>query len=83
MTVYVDNVGIKASGRIWYHLISDTNDNEIHIFAKRIGLKRSWFHVDHYDVTTTKRIQALKNGAVEASREEIVGIRRKKRNIKI
>lgn len=49
MTVYVDNVRIKASvgpykDRSWCHLLTDDPTmNELHALAQRIGLQRSWF----------------------------------------
>lgn len=77
MSVYVDNARIPARvGRIsgrWSHLTADTKP-ELHAFAARIGLRRAWFQDKpdlgggpgvhwHYDVTDTKRQQALAAGA--------------------
>lgn len=46
MTVYVDDARIPARvGRLsstWSHLFADTED-ELHEFASRLGLRRSWF----------------------------------------
>ena len=46
MTVYVDDARIPARvGRwdsSWSHLFADTQD-ELHAFAARLGLRRSWF----------------------------------------
>jgi hypothetical protein len=46
MTVYVDDFRVRARvGRItgrWSHLTADTRE-ELHEFATRIGLQRSWF----------------------------------------
>ncbi len=41
---------------------------ELHSFAVKIGLKRSWFQASsdpHYDLTARKRIAAVKAGALE------------------
>ncbi|HZO66243.1 MAG TPA: DUF4031 domain-containing protein [Kribbellaceae bacterium] len=77
MTVYIDNARIPARvGRItarWSHLTADTKE-ELHTFATRIGLKRSWFQDKpnpfggpglhwHYDVTDSKRAAAIAAGA--------------------
>ena len=49
MTVYVDNVQIRASvgrfkDRVWCHLLSDDpTHTELHALAQSIGLRRSWF----------------------------------------
>lgn len=95
MTVYVDDIGIPArvgglSGR-WSHLIADTQD-ELHEFAARLGLKRSWYQDPtitgkpkatpgtraaetwHYDVTASKRLQAIKLGATPVSWRDLPGI---------
>lgn len=72
MTVYVDDMRMPARvGRIsakWSHLMADTDD-ELHEFAARLGLKRSWHQkpgtpLSHYDVTDSKRDEALRMGAV-------------------
>ncbi len=77
MAVYVDDVRIPARvGRIsarWSHLFADSQE-ELHAFAAGIGLKRSWFQPGkplggkpsrhwHYDVTESKRQQAIRAGA--------------------
>ena len=79
--MYVDDAFIPAKVRNggrwvksrWCHLFSDTSDEELHAFARRIGLRRSWAQKlddpnrlrHHYDVTEGKRAQAVAAGAVE------------------
>lgn len=72
MAVYVDDMRLPARvGRIearWSHLMADTDD-ELHAFAASIGLRRSWAQnpgtwKSHYDVTDSKRAQAIRAGAV-------------------
>ena len=70
MSVYVDDwqqparVG-RYSAR-WSHLTADTVE-ELHTFAARLGLRRAWYqdsgHRWHYDVTESKRGQAITLGA--------------------
>lgn len=62
-----------ANGGMWCHLTADTVD-ELHAFAKKIGMKRAWFQISapprsvpHYDLTPRKREAALKAGAVFVS----------------
>jgi Protein of unknown function (DUF4031) len=75
MTIYVDDIRIPARvGRVsarWSHLSAGPFDDlaELHEFAARIGLRRSWFQAkgwprDHYDVTDSKRAEAIAAGAV-------------------
>jgi hypothetical protein len=81
MTVYVDDWRQRARvGRItatWSHLTVGPQDdlNELHAFAARIGLRRSWFQDKpwpraHYDVTESKRQQAIAAGAVSITWRE-------------
>jgi hypothetical protein len=54
---------------IWCHLTADTKD-ELHAFARSIGLRRSWFQdkpagLWHYDVTKSKRAEAVRAGATQ------------------
>jgi hypothetical protein len=73
MAVYVDDTSIPAEVRNgsrvhnshWSHLTADTAE-ELHAFAQRLGLKRTWFQAGrhpHYDVTEGKRNRALQLGA--------------------
>lgn len=50
------------------HLTADTED-ELHAFARRLGMKSAWFQVSvsgvaHYDLTPAKRARALELGAM-------------------
>jgi len=54
--------------------VADTLD-ELHDFAARLGLRRSWFqsrNYPHYDVTISVRQRALRMGAIDADRETVV-----------
>lgn len=50
------------------HLTTDSGVEELHVFARRIGMKRAWFQphalANHYDLTPGRRDAALKAGAV-------------------
>lgn len=81
---------------MWSHMIADSRE-ELHEFAKRLGLRRSWFQDPmvngkskpaegsraaenwHYDVTETKRREAIHLGAVEVSWRDLPGIIEKRR----
>lgn len=73
MAVYVDQPIFVWRGRKWCHMWAD-DVRELHDFATRIGLSRSWFQKppkaswEHYDVTESKRAVALAMGAVETDR---------------
>ena len=80
MAVYVDQ--LRKANRKWCngefrycHMFADTED-ELHLLAYKIGLKRSWFQTKrypHYDLTPSKRKLAIMNGAVEMSTKAIIG----------
>jgi hypothetical protein len=75
LALYVDNARIEWRGRHWCHLVADSLD-ELHRFAKSLGLKRAWFQahasLPHYDVTVEIRIVALRRGAVPADRHTLI-----------
>jgi hypothetical protein len=66
--------------RYWCHMTSDTSLDELHVFARGIGVTPGWFEdksTPHYDLTEEQRRRAVQRGAVEVSRLELVrrGIR--------
>jgi hypothetical protein len=72
-------VGAK-NGHWWCHLIADEADcPELHAFAARIGMKRSWFQGDHYDLGPGRRAAAVAIGAIEVDRKTFVEIRRRQK----
>lgn len=84
MAVYVDAAIWRFAGRRWCHLMAD-DTAELHRFAVRLGLKLSSYQgppktsAPHYDITGLERDRALRLGAIECSREEIVAIFRRVR----
>ena len=56
----------------WCHMVSDTSEDELHLFALRIGLRPSWFHNGHYNLTVRKRREAVAASAVEVTARELV-----------
>lgn len=80
MTIFVDPLmahGWKMRGVLVQncHLFTDGPVDELHAFAERIGMKRSWFQdksVPHYDLTPSRRRTAVACGAVECTRHEAV-----------
>lgn len=75
MAVYVDFVSIEFRGHKWCHLLADSLQ-ELHDFAALIEVDKRLFHRNasypHYDVTLQMREAALKNGAIAASRKQII-----------
>lgn len=84
MPVYVDKA-TNALGRMkMSHMLADTEE-ELHAMAATVGLRRKWFQnhgTPHYDLCQSKRTLALKAGAVEVGRREVVALMRKLRERK-
>jgi hypothetical protein len=96
MAVYVDSlftmeareaqawhVGAR-NGHRWCHMLADT-EVELVRFAIRIGLRPAWLQrkpVLHFDLTPPRRERAVKLGAREVTRRELVGIMRSQRAVK-
>jgi Protein of unknown function (DUF4031) len=79
--IYVDALVPSPVSRKWRwsascHLFAD-DLNELHDFARRMGLQRSWFQPDprlpHYDLTPRARARALAAGAQSVSRRFVAG----------
>ncbi len=67
------------------HMYADSLE-ELHDFAKKLGLKRSWFQetklLNHYDLVLSKRKLAVKLGAIEHNWKEAVTKWREIRGVK-
>lgn len=82
MAVYVDQIQnwpttIRCFKGGSCHLIADTVD-ELHAFAKRLGLRRGWFQPSswpHYDLTPARREKAVDLGAIEKTSHELARMR--------
>ena len=66
MSVYVDDMVACSRNSNWpydqaCHMAADTVE-ELHKFARRLGLRRSWFQsgsLPHYDLTIGMRVKAV------------------------
>lgn len=80
MGVYVDQLLPCIPNSRWRwtrscHLLADSV-SELHKFAELLGMKRSWFQPEavlpHYDLTGSMRAKAVRLGAKELYREDLV-----------
>jgi hypothetical protein len=67
---------VDSAVRGWAHLTASTIE-ELHSFAKAIGLKKEWFQGSgknefrpHYDITSAMSSKAVKAGAKKVTRRE-------------
>jgi len=82
--ILIDPPNAAGHGRLWSHLASDSSYEELHAFARELGIPARGFDRDHYDVPAEwyERVVAL--GAVPVSSRELVrrlraaGLRRRR-----
>ena len=67
MSILVDTPLWPAHGRLWSHLVSDDNLDELHAFAERAGIPRQAFDLDHYDVPEERLDDLIAAGARRVS----------------
>ncbi len=64
----------RKFGNRWCHLTCEGDLEELHQFAAKLGMRRSWFQphatLPHYDLTPSKRALAVKLGAKEITMAE-------------
>jgi predicted kinase len=56
----------------WCHLATDGAFDDLHAFARGLGLRRAWFHGDHYDLPPPGRERAVALGAEEVDTDELL-----------
>ncbi|WP_028636451.1 DUF4031 domain-containing protein [Nocardioides sp. URHA0032] len=82
--IYIDPPNAAGHGRLWSHLASDVSYDELHAFARVIGIPERGFDRDHYDVPAESYDQVVAAGATAISSRELVrllseaGLRRRK-----
>ncbi|WP_315637621.1 MULTISPECIES: DUF4031 domain-containing protein [Microbacterium] len=72
MTVLVDDPRWPAHGRLWAHLVSDDNLDELHAFARTHGIPARAFDLDHYDVPGDAVPRLIAGGAQHVPGKELV-----------
>lgn len=85
MTLLIDPPNAEGHGRLWSHLASDTSFEELHDFARSLGIPERGFDRDHYDVPAEWYDDVVAAGAEPVSSRELIarlhasGLRRRKR----
>lgn len=72
MTVLVDDPRWPAHGRLWAHLVSDSDLDELHRFATANGIPPRAFDLDHYDVPEDAVPRLVAAGAEHVNGHELV-----------
>ena len=82
--IHIDPPLAEGRGRLWSHLASDTSYDELHAFAREVGIPERGFDRDHYDVPEEWYGAMLDAGAAPVTSRELVkrlvaaGLRRRK-----
>ncbi|WP_432477536.1 DUF4031 domain-containing protein [Nocardioides sp. GXQ0305] len=82
--ILIDPPNAAGRGRLWSHLASDTSYDELHAFARTVGIPERGFDRDHYDVPSEWYDDMLAAGAVPVTSRDLVsrlvaaGLRRRK-----
>lgn len=82
--ILVDPPSVPSRGRLWSHVASDTSYEELHAFAREVGIPERGFDRDHYDVPEEWYDVVVAAGAVPVRSRELVarlvaaGLRRRK-----
>ncbi|MEV8266399.1 DUF4031 domain-containing protein [Microbacterium sp. NPDC076911] len=72
MAILIDDARWPAHGRLWAHLVSDSNLDELHSFARAHDIPLRGFDLDHYDVPEQIHAQLVADGAEYVSGHELV-----------
>ena len=79
MSVYVDGAKNKYGRMIMSHMLADTLP-ELLDMAEKIGVQRKWLQWDsrrtipHFDICQSKRVLALRYGAIAIGNKNVVEI---------
>ncbi len=82
--ILIDPPQVAGYGRLWSHLASDTSYDELHAFARAVGIPARGFDRDHYDVPADHYERVVDAGATPISSRDLVrrlhaaGLRRRK-----
>ena len=79
MPVYIDFARNNFRGMIMCHMLADTIE-ELHAMADKLGLKRQWFqsgNIPHYDLSLSKRREAIKHGVQILDGKQIIQLIKK------
>lgn len=72
MAILIDDPRWPAHGRLWAHLVSDADLDELHVFAEANGIPRRGFDLDHYDVPEDAHARLVAAGAEHVTGHELV-----------
>lgn len=83
MAVYVDDMAAKFGRMVMCHMMADTRE-ELLAMADKIGVQRKWIQregtvYEHFDISKTKKTEAIKAGAQEVTMRDLGRLIHKRR----
>lgn len=83
MSVYVDRMEAPFGQMIMCHMMADSTE-ELVAMAVAIGVKTKWIQkrgtpYEHFDICKSKRAMAVKQGAIEITREQVAALLNQRR----
>lgn len=72
MAILTDPPLWPRHGRVWGHLVSDASLEELHAFARTMGIPERGFDLDHYDVPEDMHTRLIEAGALLVDGRELV-----------
>jgi len=72
VAILIDDPRWPAHGRVWAHLVSDSDLEELHAFALAHGIPSRAFDLDHYDVPDESHARLVAAGAEHVTGHELV-----------
>ena len=82
--ILIDPPNAPGHGRLCSHLVSHSSSDELHVFARSLGIPERGFDRDHYDVPAERYDDVVAAGATPVPSRELVarliaaGLRRRK-----
>lgn len=82
--ILIDPPNAPGHGRLWSHLASDSSFEELHAFARGLGIPERGFDGDHYDVPADRYDAVVVAGATPVTSRDLVarliaaGLRRRR-----
>ncbi len=72
MAILIDTPRWWHRGQRWSHLVSDASLDELHDFARRVGIPERGFQGDHYDIPEEYLDEMLAAGAEMVDSRDLV-----------
>ncbi len=72
MAILIDPPLWPRHERLWGHLVSDASLEELHAFARTMGIPERGFDLDHYDVPEDMHTRLIEAGALLVDGRELV-----------